>query len=176
LKRPRQSQRTRSISNENAANQQNRPLYPPAHSGLVAGSSPAGPTSLRVSRVKAAAPEPSWRRRAVSASYGSASQGNQMLTESIFGSPLQKRHPSSLIAIPQRLANQRSTFGLTTASLSQWCIRRSYRLKRTDCTACLFHRTAHQRSSMLQRPLPQCSQRLSARNELDGTRSSSLPI
>ena len=150
-------------------------LYPPAHNGLVAGSSPAGPTSLRVSRVKAAAPEPSWRRRAVSASYGSASQGNQMLTESIFGSPLQKRHPSSLIAIPQRLANQRSTFGLTTASLSQWCIRRSYRLKRTDCTACLLHRTAHQRSSMLQRPLPH-SQRLSARNELDGTRSSSLPI
>jgi hypothetical protein len=37
-----------------------------------------------------------------------------MLTESIFGSPLQKRHPSSLIAIPQRLTlDVRSDNGLS---------------------------------------------------------------
>jgi len=48
--------------------------YPPAHNGLVAGSSPAGQPSL-AERVKAATPKPKGRRRAARhASYGSASQ------------------------------------------------------------------------------------------------------
>jgi hypothetical protein len=63
-------------------------LEPAAHNGLVAGSSPAGPTSLRslrelrlgkpvpqraAKRAKAAAPEPNGRRRAATAGFGSAS-------------------------------------------------------------------------------------------------------
>jgi hypothetical protein len=87
-------------------------LYPPAHNGLVAGSSSAGPTSLRVSRVKAAAPEPTGRRRAVHASYGPASHAHQYdprVTDARFRSPHQKR-PSLLshgrAAIRSRIPHQ----------------------------------------------------------------------
>jgi hypothetical protein len=125
--------------------------YPAAHNGLVAGSSPGRPTSLRsrsgqgcragAHRAKTGY---SAREQRLGKPRTRPSERSERLIRSCSGSPNQKRWLCCSLP-PQRPGNQRLAFDLTIVSPSQSQNRRPWRMKRPAAACRLLHLTANGR-------------------------------